>query len=207
MTISRPTRATANEKQITEQKTQPLPKLLAMKTLVAKEKNTFNEIRSRRDMVEEKILEKKISNELEYIAKETADAGIDIDSLSDQEAKAKFAAEYIAFQALDLNQSGYLEKNEVAGMINWTSVQDNNGDDITFEDNKSFGEDIANYATSTLKLKEEDTKLFLKYMKEDNRGAALQLLKNKTNMDEKEFNNIVNAFKGYTEATKAFTKA
>ena len=71
MTISRPTRATANEKQITEQKTQPLPKLLAMKTLVAKEKNTFNEIRSRRDMVEEKILEKKISNELEYIAKET----------------------------------------------------------------------------------------------------------------------------------------
>lgn len=143
----------------------------------------------------------------EYIAKETADAGIDIDSLSDQEAKAKFAAEYIAFQALDLNQSGYLEKNEVAGMINWTSVQDNNGDDITFEDNKSFGEDIANYATSTLKLNEEDTKLFLKYMKEDNRGAALQLLKDKTNMDEKEFNNIVNAFKGYTEATKAFTKA
>ena len=64
MTISRPTRATANEKQITEQKTQPLPKLLAMKTLVAKEKNTFNEIRSRRDMVEEKILEKKISNAL-----------------------------------------------------------------------------------------------------------------------------------------------
>lgn len=71
MTISRPTRAAANEKQITEQKTQPLPKLLAMKTLVAKEKNAFNEIRSRRDMVEEKILEKKIANELEYIAKET----------------------------------------------------------------------------------------------------------------------------------------
>ena len=29
-----------------------------MKTLVAEEKNTFNEISSRRDMVEEKILEK-----------------------------------------------------------------------------------------------------------------------------------------------------
>lgn len=143
----------------------------------------------------------------EYIAKETADAGIDIDSLSDNEAKAKFAAEYIAFQALDLDQSGYLEKNEVAGMINWTSVQDNNGENITFADNKSFEEDIANYATSVLKLNGQDTELFLKYMQEDDRGAALQLVKDKTNIDEKEFNNIVNAFKGYKEAVAAFTKA
>ena len=50
--------ATANEKQINEQKTQPLPKLLAMKTLVAEGKNTFHEISSRRHMGEEKILEK-----------------------------------------------------------------------------------------------------------------------------------------------------
>ena len=143
----------------------------------------------------------------EYIAKETADAGIDIDSLSENELKAKFAKEYIAFQALDLDQSEYLEKNEVAGMINWSSVQDKNGEDITYADNQSFGEDIANYATSVLKLNEQDTELFIKYMKEDNRGAALGLVKEKTNIDEKKFNNIVNAFKGYTEATKAFTIA
>ena len=123
------------------------------------------------------------------------------------ELKAKFAKEYIAFQALDLDQSGYLEKNEVAGMINWTSVQDNNGENITFADNQSFGEDIANYATSVLKLNKQDTELFIKYMKEDNRGAALGLVKEKTNIDEKKFNNIVNAFKGYTEAVKTFTKA
>ena len=50
---------TADEKQINEQKTQPLPKLPAMKTLAAEEKNIFNEISSGRDMAEEMILWKK----------------------------------------------------------------------------------------------------------------------------------------------------
>ena len=157
------------------------------------------------ELCDDKYGDGKISF-IEYIAHENANAGIDIDSLSNEEAITKFAAEYIAFQALDLDQSGWLEKNEVAGMINWTSVQDDNGENITFADNQSFGEDIANYVISTLGLNEEDTKSFIEYMKVDNRGAALKLLKEKTNLGEKEFSNIVNAFKGYGNAVAAFTK-
>ena len=144
---------------------------------------------------------------VEYIAKETDDAQINVENLSDSEAKTKFAAEYIAFQALDLDRSGYLEKNEVAGMINWTAVQDNDGKNITYNDNQSFGEDLANYVMATLELDEADTKQFIEYINADNRGAALALLKEKTNLTEDDFANIVNAFEGYTEAVKAFTEA
>lgn len=144
---------------------------------------------------------------VEYIAKETAVASIDIENLSDSEAKTKFAAEYIAFQALDLDRSGYLEKNEVAGMINWRAVQDNDGKNITYNDNQSFGEDLANYVMATLELDEADTKQFIEYITADNRDDALSLLQKKTTLTEEEFADIVNAFKGYTEAVKAFTKA
>lgn len=140
----------------------------------------------------------------EYIAKENADAGIDIENISDSELQQKFAAEYITFQALDLDQSGYLEKDEVAGMLNWTAVQDNNGRNITYKDNQSFGEDLANYSTAALQLNETDTKTFIQYIKDGNRSDALKLLKDKTDLTEKQFAGIKNAFKGYSNAAKNF---
>ena len=143
----------------------------------------------------------------EFIAKETGDANIDIDKLNNKKTRSKFAAEYITFQALDLDQSGYLEKEEVAGMLNWTSVQDENGENITFADNQSFGEDLANFATSTLKLNKKDTKKFIEYFRQNNRSAALELIKDKTNISDKDYSNVVNTFRGYTEAVQAFTKA
>ena len=140
----------------------------------------------------------------EFVAKETADAGIDIEALSDDELAIKGANEIIIFKALDTDNSGFLEKDEVAGILNYTATQDGDGKNITFNDNKAFGEQLENYAHTVLSLNETDNKEFTKLMQDGKRIEALKLLKEKSGIEATEFDKIANMFKNYEEITSEF---
>lgn len=146
-----------------------------------------------------------VINLTEFLAKEAADANIDIEGLSEEEAIKLLESSYVAFGALDVDSSGNLEKDEVAGLLWRMAVQDDKGTDITSADYQSFNEDLENYAISVLGLDETNARLFNDYMKNNKKAEALKILKENSNLTEQEFSNIVsNVFKGLAVASKNF---
>ena len=141
----------------------------------------------------------------EFLAKEAADANIDIEGLSEEDAIKMLESSYIAFGALDVDSSGKLEKDEVAGLLYRMAVQDEKGVDITASDYQSFNEDLENYTIAALGLDEANSEIFNQYMQENKKAEALKLLKENSNLTEQEFSNIVsNVFKGLAVASKNF---
>lgn len=149
-----------------------------------------------------------VINLTEFLAKEAADANIDIEGLSEEEAIKLLESSYVAFGALDVDSSGNLEKDEVAGLLWRMAVQDDKGTDITSADYQSFNEDLENYAISVLGLDETNARLFNDYMKNNKKAEALKILKENSNLTEAQFTNIVNnVFKGLAVASKNFIES